>query len=213
MPKASQHTLVWSDELQAYELHTQGQSVQQLYPEDDSAFSCWLETRTSFAFVGRSGRLSVLKEARPRGTGYWYAYHKQSQHTRKRYLGRTDQLTLARFEQVAQALTDEPVSASAAPRPDAPSSALKGVLLSSKLSIPRAPSSLVERAHLLTELDAISSYPLTLVSASAGSGKTTLLSAWAASKRGQKRYGKASKTEQAMAWLSLEELDDDPICF
>jgi LuxR family maltose regulon positive regulatory protein len=54
---------------------------------------------------------------------------------------------------------------------------------------------------LLGELDAVDTHPLTLVSAPAGSGKTTLLSAWAAGR------------EPALAWLSLEALDDEPICF
>ncbi|GCE24507.1 LuxR C-terminal-related transcriptional regulator [Dictyobacter kobayashii] len=213
MPKPPQHTLIWSNDPPRYELQTQGQSVQWFHSGDDSAFSGWLEIHTAFAFVGQAGRLSVLKEARPRGSSYWYAYHRQGQRTRKRYLGRTDQVTFARLEQEAHALIGEPVSATARPRPDAPSSELKGLLLSSKLSVPRPPSFLVERARLLTELDLISTHPLTLISASAGSGKTTLLSAWAASKRGQERGGRTQASEQALAWLSLEELDNDPIRF
>jgi LuxR family maltose regulon positive regulatory protein len=85
-------------------------------------------------------------------------------------------------------------------------------LLSSKLAPPRPPLSLVERSRLLNELDAARTHPLTLISASAGSGKTTLLSAWVASSR-EKRRSQAAEREPALAWLSLEALDNDPIRF
>jgi len=65
---------------------------------------------------------------------------------------------------------------------------------------------------LLRELDAARSYPLTLVSASAGSGKTTLLSAWVVSSR-QGERPRAAGRKPALAWLSLEALDNDPIRF
>ncbi|GHO51470.1 LuxR C-terminal-related transcriptional regulator [Ktedonospora formicarum] len=57
---------------------------------------------------------------------------------------------------------------------------------------------LVVRERLLSLLDAAFSRPLTLLSASAGWGKTTLLSTW------------ARRHPQAVAWLSLETLDNDP---
>ena len=212
MPKTLRHTLVWSDKLQHYELQMQEHPVQWFRPGDESVFASWLETQTSFAFMGYSGRLSVLKEARLRGTGYWYAYHKQGQHTRKRYLGRTDQVTFARLEQEAQALASVPEKTSLTAGPGALSSVFTGMVLSSKLSAPRLPSFLVERSRLLTDLDAIGSHLLTLVSASAGSGKTTLLSSWVASLLLEKA-GTAHTTRPAIAWLSLEELDDDPIRF
>jgi LuxR family maltose regulon positive regulatory protein len=213
MPKPSRHVLIWLPEQEHYELQTQGQPVQWFRPGDESAFSRWLEAHTSFAFVGQAGRLSLLKEARPRGAGYWYAYHKQGRHTRKRYLGRAEQITFARLEQEARVLTSGASPASFVPEPGAPSFELKGMLLSSKLSAPHLPSFLVERSRLLTELDAVGSYPLTLVSASAGSGKTTLLSAWVAAKKSQANGGRAQGTEPMVAWLSLEEVDDDPIRF
>ena len=62
---------------------------------------------------------------------------------------------------------------------------------------------------MLSELDAVCTHPLTLISASAGSGKTTLLSAWAVSSRQGERPW-ASGGEPALAWLSLEALDNDP---
>ncbi|HEX4205067.1 MAG TPA: hypothetical protein VHZ51_12910 [Ktedonobacteraceae bacterium] len=87
-------------------------------------------------------------------------------------------------------------------------------LLKVKLSPPHLPIALVQRSGLLRELNAALTHPLTLVSASAGSGKTTLLSAWAAAcVRPQAQRSRAAGGELAVAWLSLEELDNDPLRF
>jgi len=48
--------------------------------------------------------MTVIKEARPRGAGYWYAYHYSGQRSVKRYLGRTGHITIARLEEIAEAL-------------------------------------------------------------------------------------------------------------
>src|SRR5260370_6138840 len=104
------------------------------------------------------------------------------------------------LEEEAQRLTSLP-SSPRAQTAKAPASDQKGGLLTTKLSPPCLPLWLVERERLLSELDAVRSHPLTLVSASAGSGKTTLLSAW------------ASRQENPVAWLSLDALDNDPARF
>src|SRR6266700_6039288 len=174
------HGLIWSHEQKHYQLYSHGQPEQCFPPGDEPAFSRWLDEHAAFAFEGQAGRISVLKEARRGGTGYWYAYRTHLRHTRKRYLGRTAQVTVARLEEVAKGLTSEPSPPPLAREPTAPSPEQRGALLSSKLAPPRLPISLVERSRLLSELDAARSHPLTLISASAGSGKTTLLSAWAA---------------------------------
>src|SRR5258706_12034545 len=74
-------------------------------------------------------------------------------------------------------------------------------LLVTKFTIPPVRSALLPREHLLTVLDQSRSFPLTLLSASAGFGKTTLLSAW------------ASQSTSEVAWLSLDEQDNDPTRF
>jgi len=74
-------------------------------------------------------------------------------------------------------------------------------LLVTKFTIPPVRSVLLQRSHLLTVLDQSRSFPLTLLSASAGFGKTTLLSAW------------ASQSTSQVAWLSLDEQDNDPTRF
>ena len=219
MPKPASHTLIWSAQSKTYALLCPDSSPQSLMPGNEEPWLAWLMTHSSFSFQGQYGHLSVLKESRQRGAGYWYAYHTTQSRTRKRYLGRTAMVTLARLEKVAQELSSSPSPAILTPEPAALSLEQKGVLLSTKLSSPRLPSSLVERSRLLRELDAARSHPLTLVSASAGSGKTTLLSAWAAASckppaseeraQGVERRG----AEPAVPWLSLDTLDNDPIRF
>jgi hypothetical protein len=126
--------------------------VCRFHPTDEASWLTWLGEVTSFAFHSPRGSLNVYRETRPRGGAYWYAYHTDRGGIRKRYLGQTAQVTLARLEETAQALA----SAS-----------------------PRLPHALVERQRLLSMLDGALATPLTLLSASTGWGKTTLLSTWA----------------------------------
>jgi LuxR family maltose regulon positive regulatory protein len=74
-------------------------------------------------------------------------------------------------------------------------------LLATKLFVPPARPGLVQRPRLMERLQAILTYRLTLVSAPAGFGKTTLVSEWVAC------------CERPVAWLSLDEGDNDPTCF
>lgn len=77
-------------------------------------------------------------------------------------------------------------------------------LLSTKLYIPPPRPNVVVRARLIEKLDQglREGRPLTLISAPAGSGKTTLLSTWLSQLGAHKA-----------AWLSLDELDNDPARF
>jgi LuxR family transcriptional regulator, maltose regulon positive regulatory protein len=74
-------------------------------------------------------------------------------------------------------------------------------LLVTKFTVPPIRSIRLPRENLIAVLDQSCSFPLILLSASAGFGKTTLLSAWASQSTGQ------------VAWLSLDEQDNDPIRF
>jgi LuxR family maltose regulon positive regulatory protein len=193
MSRAPLHALIWSREQRLYELYTQGQLGQRFRPAEEAAWLAWLREVSSFAFHGLSGSLNVYQERRPRGGAYWYAYHTSQGRTRKRYLGRTETLSLARLEETAQTLLRE----------QKPAQALdQGMLvLSGRLAPPRLPKALVEREHLLATLDGALATPLTLLCAPAGFGKTTLLSAW------------ASRHTAQIAWLSLDELDNTPTRF
>jgi LuxR family maltose regulon positive regulatory protein len=184
-----------------------------------------LASHASFSFQGRSGRMSVLKEARQRGAGYWYAYRSHGRHTMKRYLGRTSDLSLARLEEAAHFLESlsssqqhplqpnrEIALSQPAPRvprvlhAQPPSSESLLPLLISKLSPPRLPVLLVERARLLARLDTGCSHTLTLLLAPAGFGKTILVNQWIVGHHAQPPF-------PAVAWVSLDGGDNDLLRF
>ncbi len=77
-------------------------------------------------------------------------------------------------------------------------------LLATKLYIPLPRPALVARPRLLARITAALHCKLILLAAPAGFGKTTLLSAWRASSTGQ---------QVPMAWVSLDEGDNDPVRF
>ena len=74
-------------------------------------------------------------------------------------------------------------------------------ILATKLYIPPARERLVVRPRLIKRLNEGLHRKLTLISAPAGFGKTTLLSEWVA------------RCERPVAWLSLDEGDNDPARF
>ncbi|HEX4490271.1 MAG TPA: LuxR C-terminal-related transcriptional regulator [Acidimicrobiia bacterium] len=74
-------------------------------------------------------------------------------------------------------------------------------LLESKLHIPRARRTLVARPRLLARLNDAVDAKLILMSAPAGFGKTTLVTAW---------LHTVAEAGGAVAWLSLDERDNDP---
>ncbi|MEZ4869508.1 MAG: LuxR C-terminal-related transcriptional regulator [Caldilineaceae bacterium] len=71
-------------------------------------------------------------------------------------------------------------------------------LLQTKLYVPPPRPQLVARPAITAKLQSSATYPLTLIAAPAGFGKTTLVSEW------------ISQTDQMVAWLSLDEEDNDP---
>jgi LuxR family maltose regulon positive regulatory protein len=76
-------------------------------------------------------------------------------------------------------------------------------LLASKLAAPSMPGRMVARPRLFALLDAGVERPVTVVAAPAGSGKTMLLTSWMS----------AASPPGAVAWLSLDHGDDDPVRF
>jgi LuxR family maltose regulon positive regulatory protein len=216
MPRTPLHTLMWSGEHNRYDLYIQGHLAQPFRPEDREAWLAWLETVTSFAFRGACGNLNVYQEARRRGGRYWYAYATTSPRTHKRYLGPTAGVTFTRLEEVAKALgsasSPTPLAPERGPQERDAASHQAGPgparqvshrmeLLSTRLSHPVLSPRLLGRERLLHRLDEARFHRLTLLSASAGWGKTTLLSTW------------ASRSTWPIAWLSLDELDNDPARF
>ena len=106
MPKAVS-MLSWSAAEETYVLS--GPPSEQARPlaPDSPAWFAWLAERSSFAFHGKFGSYTARLEAVQRGERYWYAYLHTGQRVRKKYLGKTSDLTLARLEQVARVLHPE----------------------------------------------------------------------------------------------------------
>ena len=225
MPQQAAYTLRWCEDDQAYHVSTgQENSPLDLVPESP-AWEAWLQTISSFAFHGKVGSYTARKEHKGR-EGYWYAYARVKGQVTKRYLGSSRDLTLARLEQVAQALAvgqpteRQPEEAaevlgsptSSSDKATLRTGAVEGTspatahsppvpLVLTKVQPPRLRSVLVQRSRLLHQLEQAREGPLTLLSAPAGFGKTTLLTSWLAS-RGT-----------PAAWFSVEPEDNDPVRF
>jgi LuxR family maltose regulon positive regulatory protein len=226
MPQQAAYTLTWCEDDRAYQVSRgQENSTLDLVPESP-AWEAWLQTISSFAFHGQLGSYTARKEHQERGAGYWYAYARLKGKVTKRYLGSSTDLTLARLEQVAQALTtaqqsrrlheeaelgSEPATSSSdggTPRTTAVErKVLETVphppapLVLTKVQPPRLRAALVHRSRLLHQLQEAMEYPLTLLSAPAGFGKTTLLTSWLA------------ESGTPAAWFSVEPEDNDPVRF
>ncbi|HCI82175.1 MAG TPA: hypothetical protein DHW02_21085 [Ktedonobacter sp.] len=204
MPKSARYVLMWSAERGGYVASEEKQSNTLHIQEHDQAWFDWLTSRTSFSFQGRQGHLNLLKEMRPRGDeGYWYAYVRQGKRTIKHYAGRTLDVTFARLEQLAEMMS---ISTSQTLPVNNVVESLRnemapGPLLTSRLRPPSLSPSLIERESLLAALNDGLERKLTLLVAPAGSGKTTLLAQWAACRK------------RRVAWLSLDEEQNDPCCF
>ena len=74
-------------------------------------------------------------------------------------------------------------------------------LLATKLYVPSARTGVLSRSRLAEQLDLGLLRPLILLSAPAGYGKTTIVSTWAAN------------CKDPIAWLTLDQGDNDPVRF
>lgn len=223
MPKIAPYTLTWLPEQASYELYeTRKREPLSIVP-DSSTWFVWLESVSSFAFTGKHSHYTARKEARARGERYWYAYQTQGKRIKKKYLGKTSDMTLPRLESIAARFStqskseadDRPLLSGSLPiatgvqadgdalsqlKYAAPHSPLQPLLMT-RLHLPRPRPQLVARTHLVERLQQGVRFPLTLISAPAGFGKTTLLAQW------------LQESRMPVAWLSLEPEDNDPACF
>src|SRR5438876_366799 len=178
------------------------------------AWYAWLESASSFAFTSQAGTFTARKEraGNQRGGWYWKAYRTRRGKLTSLYLGKSETVTLARLQAVAQALADALVET--APDNDADAAVLPAQaaapgmrsdllipLLATKLHRPLPRAHLVRRPQLAARLTQGVMGPRTLVSAPAGFGKTTLLAQWLA------------EGGMPVAWLSLEAGDNEPVRF
>ncbi len=92
-------------------------------------------------------------------------------------------------------------------------------ILATKLYVPPPRSKIVRRPHLIERLNSGLHRKLTLISAPAGFGKTTLVSEWINQKaeggtpRAKGESRQAAIHPSKVAWLSLDEGDNDPTRF
>jgi LuxR family maltose regulon positive regulatory protein len=167
----------------------------------------WLceETSTIFSFHVLDGSYTARKEraGSRRGGWYWKAYRTYQGRLYRAYLGKSEDLTLTRLNEVAQTLAERvhgkgqengESTVISPERPDVP-------LLTTKLHPPRLPSTLVSRKRLVALLDSGQQHGFTLLHAPAGFGKTTLVAQWIAHR------------QVPTAWLSLDGGDNDPVRF
>jgi len=88
-------------------------------------------------------------------------------------------------------------------------------LLSTKMYMPPLRTTVVTRPRLMEKLAAGGHCPLTLISAPAGFGKTTLVTEWitGSTPTPESTRHPPPATRNQVAWLSLDEEDDDPTRF
>ncbi|GCE07971.1 LuxR C-terminal-related transcriptional regulator [Dictyobacter aurantiacus] len=188
MPRTSPFMLRWSGLQCRYELY-EGDSF--LLPVPGPAWLDWLHTHRSFSFQNGQQRFNMLKETRKRtNEAYWYAYQRQGKRVVKRYAGKSTDITTSRLEEICMELQGM----------------LSVPLLEPKFQLPRVTTSLIPRERLFTLLDSGLERRLILLSAPAGSGKTTLISQWQATRKTRQHF-------PALAWLSLDANDNDPVRF
>jgi len=175
------------------------------------AWYAWLSQPTprSFAFSSPQGTLTARREER-HGTWYWYAYRSLSGRLHKAYLGKSEELTLPRLHEAATVLSAEgatslrPPDTLSSPQPPTATSMPSLHLLTTKISVPPARLNMVTRPRLTQRMNTALRGALTLIAAPAGWGKTTLLSAW---------HADANPGAWPLAWVSLDEGDNDPLRF
>ena len=104
MEKSAIGSVAWCAQTEGYQLREQiDQGIVATSVNDESAaWNAWLEREPSFAFQGRDGcHLTVLKEHRGQGRAYWTASRSVGGKLKRKYLGASTKVTLARLEEAA----------------------------------------------------------------------------------------------------------------
>lgn len=200
MPKEAASTLTWSAVHQTYILSDHYTEMTLTFEEDSQVWREWLEQAASFAFRGQKGAYTARREQVKPGDWYWYAYQRSQRRVRKKYLGKSEVLSLQRLEEVAarfnegKSADDEGTISTMSARMD---NTTQEQILATKLRVPLPQRNLVVRTRLFAYLEGALESPVTLVSAPAGSGKSTLVSSW------------LRESSVPHAWLSLDPADND----
>jgi LuxR family maltose regulon positive regulatory protein len=173
------------------------------------AWFAWLaeDSARSFSFRSPAGDYTARKERRQRGGAYWVAYRTVAGRQYNKYLGTVADLTPEHLAEAAAALAERiadgpPIASGGATgssgSPGQMARNAAGLLLATKLFVPRPRSDLVQRSRLLVRLDeGLEQGRCSLLSAPAGAGKTSLLAAW------------VTRLNRPVAWLALDERDQE----
>ena len=166
---------------------------------DSAQWSNWLEGHLPFKFIGTAGHFSARCE-KHNGSEYWYAYRRREGILHKAYLGKAQDLTIGRLEEIAAGLADKAVlvQLSLTADPHAGSSAETwnantSYFTRAKFRPPTLPPILVTRPRLTSKI----STPITFISAPGGFGKSTMLNMW-----------RKECESMPVAWAALDNDDD-----
>lgn len=172
-------------------------------PLDSPQWNDWLTSHKQFNFKGAAGHFSARCETR-NGSNYWYAYRRRSGKLNKVYLGKSEEITLARLEHVAANLAGKTVltqlTLSTEPQNNLPH---KSWINSSfptltKIRPPILPPNLITRPRLNEKIIS----PVTFICAPGGFGKSTLLNAW-----------QQERSDMPIAWAALDADDNHLLRF
>ena len=105
MPKLADYKLDWYNWRGTWEIHNPHKPSVAIEPDSKDWFEWLYSIPVSFHFKGKSGHFTARKEQR-RDETYWYAYLKAGS-LHKAYLGKTEELTQTRLEEVAARLSNK----------------------------------------------------------------------------------------------------------
>ena len=100
------YRVVWNEQKGSYEVHAIRPRIfgwLAIAPDSVRWFQL-LQNIPSFHFHGQCGHYTARKEKRARGGVYWIAYRHMQGKLRKKYIGPTASVTIARLEEIASDL-------------------------------------------------------------------------------------------------------------
>jgi hypothetical protein len=169
-PKLTIPQMAWSEQDASYQVHEEiarGATIP-LIEIESQAWREWLMRVPSFAFASKGGqRFTARKEDRARGNIYWVAYRKVEGKLTHTYIGRPEDVTLSRLEQVAHTFAER----RSKPTDHLPSQEQQvqheshcevkwqEQLLATKFFVPVAPHALIARPHLFSLLEGAGGVP------------------------------------------------------
>lgn len=105
MPKQAEYRVEWSKDKEMYEII---HGVFCFNMPRTSGLPYFLSQTDSFSFCSPTGhKMTLRKEKKQRGTGYWYAYKRVGGKVHKKYLGDIYKLDMQGLEMLARSFAEE----------------------------------------------------------------------------------------------------------